>query len=442
MEEYDVIVIGGGPAGFLASLLVKKRYGKRVLLIKKEEKTLIPCAIPYIPATLKTIDKDFLPEGPLMDAGVEILVDEVIEIDRERKIILTTGGKTIKYEKLILATGSIPSLPPIKGIELCIPIGKDYDSVKKLIEEVSKAESVTIIGGGPVGVEICEDLLNLGKKVRIIEVLPHILQTVFDTEFSQIVEEKLKREGVEIMVNTKVKEVIEKDGKKVLILEDGKEVKTDCVIVATGTRPNIELAKKCGLETQEAIKVDERMRTSDENIFAIGDCAEKKDFLTGKPKRVMLASTACVEAVVASENLYEESDIKMKGVLGTFVTKFKDLVLGATGYTETFAKREKLDVISGSFETMDKHPPSLPNSHPVKVKLTFTKEGRIIGGQIAGSFTTTHMINMISLLVENNYSINDVLSMQFASQPWLTPAPTVFPIIRAALDAKRKLGMW
>lgn len=440
MKDYNIVIIGGGPAGFFASILAKNKYReKSVVLIRKNEKQLIPCAIPYIPYTLKSVDKDLLPDYPLADAGVDLLIDEVTSIDRDKKIVRTSGGREIRYEKLIIATGSSPSLPPIKGIELSYPIFKDYGYLTRLSNEISKAKDITIVGGGFVGVELCDELVRHKKKVRVIEILPHILQIALDEDFCLVLEKRMRECGIELLTNSKISEIKRKDDKKVVILEDGTEIETDLVIITTGTKPNIDLAKKCGLDVNLGIKVNNKMQTNDKDIFAIGDCAEKTDFLTGKPKQVMLATIAITEAIVAVENLFKDSNIKMKGILGTFLTKFDELIIASTGYTENNAKDVGIDVITGKFETYDCHPITIPGAEKLRIKLVFTKDCRLIGAQIIGGKKAIHLINLLSVLIENNYTIEKILNMQFSTHPWLTPSPIAFPIIRATLDAAKKL---
>jgi pyruvate/2-oxoglutarate dehydrogenase complex dihydrolipoamide dehydrogenase (E3) component len=218
--------------------------------------------------------------------------------------------------------------------------------------------------------------------------------------------------------------------------EDGEEVACDGVILATGYRPNTELAKKTGLSMRQfdTIYVDEYMRTTKPDVFAIGDCAEKRHFITKRGLPVMLASTATAEARVAVANLYAIELVKsFSGTIAIFSTVVGDTCFGSAGITEEDAKKQAIDIISSVVKVPDKHPAKLPNSHEQAVKLVASRAtGQVIGAQVVGGIDIGEMINMLGVIIENRMTVFDLLGLQVATHPLLTSAPTTYPIIVAA----------
>ena len=444
-DAYDVIVVGGGAAGYTAALTLKTlRNDLDILLIRADERAQVPCAIPYLAATLETCDKNILPDEPLKKLGVEIVVDEVLDIDREAKTIETAKGLKFKYRKLILATGSTPSTPPIKGINLkgVYKIIKKWEVLQELQKAVREAEKIVIIGGGFIGVELADDLSNLKKDITIIEILPHCLLLNLDEEFAVKVEEILKSKGVKIMTNCRAEAILGKEKVEAVRLSDGRTIPADVVIVAVGVRPNTSLAEKVGLKIGErGIAVDEYMRTSDPNIYAIGDCAEKRSFFTGTPTPALLASVAAFEARVVAANI---AGLRLPrtvlGVVGVFLTNIGGEAFGAAGLTESIAKRMGFDVIVGRAETVDKHPGTLPGARKTEVKLIFSKDGGyLLGGEACGGSCVGEFVNLIGLAIQRHMTLYDLYTMQYGTHPLLTPSPVAYPIVTAALNAYKKL---
>jgi len=231
-----------------------------------------------------------------------------------------------------------------------------------------------------------------------------------------------------------------------VLLENGEKIPADAVILAMGYRPNSDLAKEAGLMINElgAIKVDEYMRTDDEHIFAVGDCAEKKDFVTRKTSGVMLASTARAEARIAGMNLYKLSLVKtFSGTISIFATALGDEAFGVAGLTESRALEEGFDIITGEFEGPDKHPGKLPGTKKQKVKLIVGKEaGIILGGEITGGLSVGELTNALGFIIQNRMDINAVLVSQIGTHPLLTASPAAYPLLKAAEDAaKKKMGL-
>jgi len=446
MEKTDVLIIGGGAAGIFTGRTGKLNYPEKdFLIIRLEKQILIPCAIPYLFGTLGSVEKDVIPDSLLEKAGVRLKIDEVISIDKEKKVCKTANGDEIQFEKLVLATGSFPAVPKwLKGtnLENVFTVVKDKEKLSQMLQKLKDCEKIVIVGGGFIGVEVADDLSKLKKDITIVEILPHVLMLVFDEEVAEKAEEVLKSNGIKVKTGVGIKEILGKEKVEGVLLQNGEKVEADAVILAMGYKPNTRLAEEAGIELNEFgfIKVDEYMRTSAPDVYAVGDCAEKKNFLTGKPTKVMLASIACAEARIVGMNLYGLNTIKsFNGTIGIFSTKIGNTGFGAAGLSENAAKKEGIDVVTGSFKGVDRHPGCLPGAHEQFVKLIVCKDsGLIIGGEVIGGESTGELINLIGFAIQNRMTVRSILTSQIGTHPLLTSAPTVYPIIKAAEDALKK----
>ena len=442
--KYDVLIIGGGPAGLITASTAKKNYqDKSIAIIKKEAVGMIPCGIPYIFGTLKSSDKNILPTKGVENLGVEVITAEVMSVDHEKRIVKTSQGD-MEYEKLVLATGSEPSVPKLNGIELegVYTISKYKEYLDKLHEDLKKSEKIVIIGGGFIGVEIADEIRKMGKRVTLIEMMDHLIPAAFDTEFGKLAEEKLVEHGVEVLTSKKVRELSGFRRVEKVILEDG-ELPADLVILSTGYKPRVKLAKEIGVKLGEtgAIWTDEYMRTSVPDVYAVGDCVEHICFFTRKPGRLMLASTATFEARVAGSNLYKLRVLRTnKGNLGIFSTSIEGLSLGAAGCNENMIREEGFDVVVGEASGPDRHPGSIPDASKITMKLVFSSEsGLLLGGQVAGGKSVGEIVNAIGMAIQKGMTAAELATLQIGTHPLLTPAPTVYPLVVAAENALIKM---
>ncbi len=262
----------------------KNNPNKSIKLVRDKEKGVIPCGIPYIFRRLDSADQDILTDKPLKVNDIDLEIDKASEIDNENKSVEFESGRKIGYDKLILATGSDPSLVPIDGIEKegVWLVKKDLDYLRKLRKEVLSSDHIVIIGGGFIGVEIAEELSAIeGLEVSIVERSDHCLGKSFDSEFAEIFEESLEEKGVEILTGTTVEKVEGEDRVESVKLETGERLKSDLVILSIGAKPNTELAETAGIKIGDygAIHTDEYMRTNVQDVFAVGDCARLGIFL-------------------------------------------------------------------------------------------------------------------------------------------------------------------
>ncbi|MBN1778089.1 MAG: FAD-dependent oxidoreductase [Clostridiales bacterium] len=440
MKKTNVLVIGGSATGLVGAMTAKTNYpDKSVTVVRKEEKVMIPCGIPYIFSTVECSDNNILPDGGLQKLGVDIIIGEVTGVDTKAKVCTLKDGETIQYDKLIMGTGSLPSVPAwLKGAELenvfTIPKNKDYlDELHKKLDGLGK---VVVIGAGFIGVEVSDELNKAGKNVTLVEILPRVLGATFDDEFAAEAERLLTERGVQLKTNCGVKEIIGDRRVSKVSLNNGETLDADAVILALGYLPNTELAKSMGLEINDYgfIKADQYRRTSISDVFAAGDCAAKIDFATGMPSKIMLASTACTEARTAGMNLYELSTVNtFRGTIGIYSTCIGDTAFGVAGLIEQTAAKEGFKIVTGSFTGVNRHPGKMADAHKETVKLIVSKQsGVILGGEVMGGKCAGQLVNVIGVAIQSHMTVNDLLMMQIGTQPMLTASPAGFPLIKAA----------
>lgn len=442
-KKVDILVIGGGPAGNIGAITARKYYPeKEILMLKNVQKGVIPCGIPYMLASLKTPEENATSDVPLKNNKIEVNIGEATKIDRKEKLVHTKNNDTYNYEKLILATGSLPISPPIPGIDKknVYAAHKNLPYLQKMIGDIQKSKTVLVLGGGFIGVEFADEISKIkGLKVYLIEMLPNLLANSFDPEFSDQVKEKLKSQGVQVLTGVRVEEFLGNEKAEEARLSTGEKLAVHCVILGIGASPNTKMAQEADLDLGKGkgIWVDEYMRTVDSDIFAVGDCVGKRDFFTRKDTPVMLASTATAEARIAGANLYQLKVVREnKGTIAIFSTCVDGLVLGSAGLTEKSAQKEGFEIVSGEANGIDKHPGTMPGANKIKVKLIFSKQsGIIMGGQVSGGMSCGELINVIGVAIQKRISLTELETLQMATHPYLTSAPTVYPLVLAAQNA-------
>ena len=443
MAETDILIIGGGPAGLVAANTAHAYYpGKQITLVRKAPRAVVPCGIPYIFHRLGSVEKNLIPDGGLEAKGIRLVLDEAIKLDTEGHCVTLAHEGEIKYEKLVLATGSSPIRPPIPGATKrgVLVVEKDPVSLQVLFDAVQNAKNIVVIGGGFIGVEFADEIAHMaGKHIAIVEMLPHCLYQAFGDDFAQQAEAELKKAGVEIHTGQKVTEILGEERVSGVRLSNGQRLDAELVLISVGARPNVTLAAEAGLTIgySRGIWVDEYLRTTAPDVFAVGDCAEKKDFFTRKVTPVMLASTASAEARIAGANLYSLRVVRdNRGTLATFSTQVGDVTLASAGLTERRALEEGFDIVVGVGKTMNRHPGSLPGARQVTVRLIFAADSLVLlGGEVAGP-SAGELINTIALALQNRMTANQIETLQVATHPLLTAAPTVYPLVTAAIQAR------
>ncbi|MEA3420303.1 MAG: FAD-dependent oxidoreductase [Acidobacteriota bacterium] len=446
MSSTDILIVGGSAAGLTAAISARRFNPEvKITLVRKEKIVLIPCGIPYIFGTLDSPEDDMIPDEVLTKYNIDLIVDEAISINKGSKTLTTAGGDIINYERMILATGSYPLVPPLPGVELrnVFSAKKDIDYLTKLKQVLHQANDLVIVGGGFIGLEFadeCRKIDNLNS-VSIVEILPHCLLLACDSEVCMQVEEELRKAKVSLFNDRRAKAILGNEKVEQVELENGQKLKADVVILGIGVRPNIDLAKNAGLQVDDrnGIWVDSWMRTSDHNIFAAGDCTQKTCFLTKGECVLRLASIATMEARVAGANM---SSLRQRAAspIGVFGTVIGDLSVGSAGFTERQARNEGVEIIVGKAAAADKHPGTLPGAQELTVKLVFMKDSRkLIGGQVYGSDKAGYVANCIGSLIQQGLRADELVTFQVGTHPKLTPSPIAHQIENAAEIALTKL---
>jgi pyruvate/2-oxoglutarate dehydrogenase complex dihydrolipoamide dehydrogenase (E3) component len=439
----DILIIGAGPAGLVAASTAHENYpDKKITILKEFEKAQVPCGIPYVfGKILGDVEKNAMACGGDIE-NITKITDKALSLDAQDKTI-TTSKYTIKFDKLIFATGSIPfvhdNFKDSIALENVFVVDKSYDEVKKLQDYLKDKKRVIVVGTGFIGVELAYELSCADKEVTLIGG-GHILAGSFDKDMANSAEEIMKQSGVKLSLGQHASGVIRENNKASSVeLCDGTLLEADVIILATGYKPNTSLAERAGLKLARygGIWVDEYMRTKNKDILAIGDCCGRRDFITRDPSKVMLASTSASEARVAGGNLYCIKNLKgFNGTIAIFSTMIGNRAFASAGVTESRAKAENIEYSVGFFEGLNRHPGTIPDASKQSVKLIAMKNsGQIIGGQVIGDKEAGEIINIIGLAIEAQLSVHNIISLQVATQPLLTAAPTTYPIVKAAQNA-------
>jgi NADPH-dependent 2,4-dienoyl-CoA reductase/sulfur reductase-like enzyme/rhodanese-related sulfurtransferase len=451
-----VVIVGGVAAGPKVASKINRLVPNAQVTIIEKGKVLsyAGCGLTYYVSGVIKEQKQLLstPVGAVRDPvffqsvkNVRVMNQtEAVRIDRPAKRLLVrelaTGYESwLDYDKLVLATGATPVLPKIPNIELGnifrLHGVRDAEGIKAVLAE-PKSHDVVIIGGGLIGVEATEALVHRGCRVTIVEMLPQILP-MLDWEIAKLVEQHMESYGVKVLTETVGEEFLG-DGRVSAVRTKKGVLPAEMVIVAVGVRPNTDLARAAGLEigSTGGIRVDERMRTSDENIFAAGDCVECVDLVTGKPTYVPLGSTANKQGRVAAVNLCGGED-RFPGILGSTICKVFDYCVGRTGLTEKAAREQGYDVVTVLAPAPDREH-FMPDAKPLYLKLVVDRATRrLLGAQATGPGAGDKRIDAAALAITAGMTVDQIANADLVYAPSYSPA--MDNLITAANVARNKL---
>jgi len=442
-----VVVVGGSAAG-MAAAAKAKRVNKNLNIIVFERSNYVsyaPCGIPYyFEGLVKSIDDlvYYTAEYFRKERGIDVRNRHLVtEIDKSGKTVTAVNldtGKEIKvnYDKLILATGGVSAKPPIKGIDLAgIHTLRILEDGERLYEESKNVEVVGIVGAGYIGLEMAEAFRTMGKKVVLLEMLDHVMPT-FDPEPAKPIEEELIKNGVELHLNEKVVAFDGKDRVREIITEKD-NYKVDAVLLSVGVKPNVEFARKLGLEigVTGGIKVDKRMRTSDPDIYAAGDNVETINLVTGKPTYAPLAPAANKMGRVAGENV-AGGNAEFPGVVGTAITKVFDLEVGRSGLTYRQALEEGFNAVYVDI-THGSRSHYYPGGSKFNLRLVADKDShKVLGLQITGREGVLAKVDTIAAVLTAGLKTEDLKMLDLAYAPPFAPVWDALTIAGSVIERK------
>ena len=442
MSMVRVVVIGGGAAGASAAARARRLDpNAEVILIERGSMiTHAPCGMPYaIGGIVKSHEElqTYTPEEFEKERNIKVLIKtEVVDVDTDKKTVTVKRGgsqEAIGWDKLVIATGAKPMVPRIPGVELKgILTMRHPDEVPGIRGHLEKAKTVAVVGGGYIGVEMAEVLLELGKKVLLFEQFDQVLPGAFDADVAALVADEMRAKGVELHLGEKVVEFRGADHVSKVVTEKG-EYQVDEVVLAVGVRPDVDLAVRAGAKLGEtgAVYVNEYMETTVPDVYAAGDVAEKVHRVTGRRVWIPLAPTANKEGQVAGGNAVKGRVLKFPGVVGTAVTKFYSLYIAKTGLSEKEANALGLKAQSALIKARTKAH-YMPGAETVHVKLVAEEStGRLLGGQIVGrSPVVAAYADILAMAVQSGYTVSDLFFSDIGYMP--DTAPVWHPLIVAA----------
>ena len=400
-------------------------------------------------AGLATPESIVVPDKMLEGAGLQVLVDEVSTVDAANKRVRLSGGRELDYDKLFLAMGASSFIPPIEGSQLdgvlSLRGAADAQQIRTYIAE-KNPKRLLFVGAGFISLEIASLLAadpDHSRAITIVELMDRPLPLMLDADMAAPVADYLGQKGLTLLTGEKVSKILGSDGRVCGVeLDSGKTLDADMVFINVGVRPNTGLAEAIGLEMgQFGIKVNPYQETSDPDILAGGDCVEKINFITGKPEGGRLRGPAVMQGRLAAKRL-AGYDIQFPGVINAGGCQMFDLVVTATGLTETEARQHGFDTVSAVVDSRSKHA-MIPGMLPWKIKLVFDKKSqRLIGGQIVShTIGPSREIDAVSAFILGRRTIGELTTFTSACNPDISSEPSAEPITIAAEQALQKLKM-
>ena len=424
-----IVIVGCTHAGTAAVVNLKELHPESEITIyeKNDNLSFLSCGIALnVGGVIKETKNLFYnsPENLAKMGVVTNMKHEVLNIDFENKTLkvknlLNNEEFEDNYDKLVLTLGSWPIVPKFEGGDLDnILLCKNHDHAIEIIEKSKNAKNVVIIGAGYIGVELVEAFEMQGKNVTLIDAEERIMAKYLDKEFTDIAEKEFVDRGVNLVLGEKVSKFEGENGKVTKVVTNNGSYEGDLVVLCIGFAPNTKLVQgKLDTLPNGAIIIDEYMRTSKEDVFAAGDCCVVKYNPAHDTRYIPLATNAVRMGTLVARNIVEPT-LKYMGTQGTSGIKIYEKCIASTGLTEEVAKATtKMNV--ASVELTDNYRPEfMPTYLPATIKLVFDKDTRrVIGGQIISDIDLTQFMNTLSVVIQNEMTIEELAMIDFFFQP-------------------------
>lgn len=438
-----IVVIGGSAAGPKAAAKARRmdQHAEVTIIQKSPDLSMASCGYPYYVGGFFDDRNQLLctPTGVTRDPrfflnakGIAAVTEtEVISINRSQKTVTARHVKTAEesehpYDKLVLATGATPMMPPVPGTDLAgittLQSMRDADYLRKIRDD-GKIKKAVVVGGGLIGVETCEALELAGIEITVVEMLPQVLMFL-DWEMAKLVENHMKAKGAHVITENPVSAFLGEDGVLTGVkLKNGTELPCDLAVVATGVRPNSAMASEAGLDIGETrgIAVNECLQTSDPDIYAAGDCIEIPNRITGKKVHAPYGDLANLEGRVVGQNVTDGPKVTFPGTFQTGICKVFDYGAGATGLSERNAQAAGFETVSVITAAPDK--PGFMGAKLLVMKMVAEKStGKLLGVQCVGPGDVSKRIASAAMALQGGLTVGDLTVADLPYAPPFSPA--------------------
>ena len=414
-----VIIVGGGAAGAsCAARLRRLNEDAEIIIIERtNEVSIANCGLPYyVSGVINEREKILVstPEKFKSWFNIDVLLNtEALSINRDSKTVSLNNGEELNYDKLVLAQGASPIVPPFEGMNkdktFIVRNLSDADKIKNYVQQ-NNSKKVVVVGGGFIGIEMAENLIEMELETTLVELGNQILAPV-DEEIASVAQNEMRDNGVNLILSDGVKSF---DGDKI-ILNSGVNIPFDFVVLAIGVKPETALAKVAGLEVNRGILVNEYMQTTDSDIYAAGDSVEIKDFVTGDNTLIPLAGPANRQGRIIADNI-SGLNSTYKNSQGTSVLKVFGLTVASVGNNEKQLKQKQIPYWK-TFVYGHSHAGYYPDSTQTLYKLLFTPEGKILGAQAVGQEGVEKRIDVISSVMRNKGTVQELIDSELCYAP-------------------------
>ncbi|HRL71952.1 MAG TPA: FAD-dependent oxidoreductase [Flavobacterium sp.] len=424
-----ILIIGGVAGGATAATRLRRLSEENEVIIfeKGEHISFANCGLPYhIGGVIADRDKLLLQTPTSLKTRYNLdvrIFNEVLKINKDQKTVeirnlITKEIYTESYDKLLLSPGAEPFRPNIPGINLDkIMTLRNVADMDRIIVKTKKLKNIAVVGGGFIGLEVAENLVDIGLNVSVIELGNQVMAPV-DFEFAKMVQHHAAAKNLKIHVNTGVEAFEEKEDKIELKLNNGQTMLADAVIFAIGVKPENALAKAAGLElgVTGGIAVNEFMQTSDAAIYAVGDAIEVAHYINQAKVLIPLAWPANRQGRLVADTITRGNKTAYKGTLGTSILKFFDLTVATTGLNEKLLKRYNIPYRTVTV-TRANHASYYPGATNIVLKMNFGEDGTIYGAQALGQEGVDKRIDVIATAIKGNLTIYDLQEIEVAYAP-------------------------
>lgn len=434
MPNQKVLIVGGvaGGASTAARLRRLDENAEITIFERGDYISFANCGLPYYIGNVIENREELLVMSPeLMEKRFRIKVkvhNEVLSIHREQKYIVVRDNDQdsvtqYQYDKLVLATGSEPFVPPVSGADaegvFTLWNMRDTDQIKQYLHKKSP-KSAVVVGGGFIGLEMVENLRNLGIKVTLVE-MQHQVMPNMDFDMAQILHKMLVDHGVSMMLGETLTAIEKQEEDFLVKLQSGKEVRADLVIMAVGVRPNSSLAQKAGLalNARKGILVDDHLRTNDSDIYALGDAIEVVHYITGEKTMIPLAGPANKQGRICADNL-AGLDSRYMGTMGASIVKLFELAAGSVGLNEkqlkAQGKRYKEHYFVSKIHALS-NAGYYPDGRRITLKLLYAPDGCILGAQAIGEKGVDKRLDVLAAAIHFHGTIYDLKDLELCYAP-------------------------